>query len=276
MEWNGERGEMMGLPRSAIEAFNLERAGKFLATISEDKEPNVVPILSLRAFDEETLVFGELMMLKTKKNLIKGCSVCVCVVTDRLENYIATGIFEGFERVGKYYNFISEVPLFKYNPYMGARAAGVIKVKEVWQVERAKSKLKTLIDVFATKFLSLREGERHLHPLIAEKFNRINAVKVLAYLERAQPIVVPTMSMRAAAAGSKLVFGISSTEIYGLKAGERVAASVLTMDATAYQVKGVYEGEERTLLGRVGVINVSEAYTLTPPRPGEKVPLTLH
>lgn len=262
----------MVLPREAVEAFNLEMAGKFLATAGGDGKPNVVPVISIRAFDEETLVFGEFMMLKTRRNLIEGCRVCACVVTEKLENYVATGVFNGFEKKGKYYDFISEIPLFKYNAYTGARAAGIIKIEKVWQVEKAKSKFNILLDTLAAMSAPMLKGERRLHPNIAEKFNRINAVKVIAKLEDGQPIITPAIPTRVIA-GSKLAFGTRSTEAERLKPGEQVAAAVLTMDAMAYQVKGVYEGKRRTILGQVGVISVEEAYTLTPPRPGEKIPL---
>ncbi|MEM4447344.1 MAG: pyridoxamine 5'-phosphate oxidase family protein [Candidatus Jordarchaeales archaeon] len=263
---------MMALPRGAVEAFNLEMAGKFLATAGGDGKPNVVPVISLRAFDEETLVFGEFMMLKTRKNLAEGCKVCACVVTEKLENYVATGVFKGFERRGKYYEFVSEIPLFKYNAYTGARAAGVIKVEEVWQVERAKSKAAILLDTLAAMVTPVSGGGKRLHPNISEKFNRLNAVKVVAKIEDGQPVIIPAISMRAVG-GTKLVFGTRSTDAERLKPGEYVATAVLTMEAMAYQVKGVYEGKKRTLLGEVGVVSVEEAYTLTPPRPGEKIPL---
>lgn len=262
----------MVLPHGAVEAFNLEMAGKFLATAGGNGKPNVVPVISIRAFDEGTLVFGEFMMLKTRRNLTEGCRVCACVVTEKLENYVATGVFEGFERKGKYYDFISELPLFKYNAYTGARAAGVIKVEEVWQVERARSKARILLDALAAMSLHVQGEARQLHPNVAEKFNRLNAVKVIAKLEDGQPIITPAISMRVVA-GSKLAFGTRSTEAERLKPGDHVAASVLTMDALAYQVKGVYEGKRKTILGQVGIIGVEEAYTLTPPRPGEKIPL---
>lgn len=261
----------MPLPPDAIMAFNLEVAGKFLATTGEDGKPNVIPVLSMRAYDEEALVFGEFMMLKTKRNLTKGCVVCACVITEKLENHIVKGVFEGFEKTGRYYDFISQIPMFRYNAYMGPRAAGIIKVEEVWQVNKSRSKFNILLDILATRFISVREGERRLPSVVAEKFNRINAIKVLAKLCNGHPVILPAISMRVSSECSKLVFGVHSTETEKLKIGDQVATAVLTTDAIAYQVKGVYEGNRRTLLGEVGVIKVNEAYTLTPPRPGERI-----
>ncbi|MEM2214186.1 MAG: hypothetical protein QXD66_03190 [Candidatus Nezhaarchaeales archaeon] len=263
----------MTLPREAIAAFNLEVAGKFLATVSEDWKPNVVPVLSMRAYDEETLVFGEFMMLKTRRSLIKGCVVCACVITEKLENYVVKGVFEGFERTGEYYDFIAQIPMFRYNAYMGPRAAGIIRVEDVWQVDESRSKLNVLLDTLIARFASTQEDGKRLPPIIAEKFNRINAIKVLAKVYNGYPIILPALSMRVSSKGTKLIFGTRSTEASRLSVGDSVAAAVLTTDAIAYQVKGIYEGELRKLFGKVGVVRVDEAYTLTPPRPGEKIPL---
>jgi len=252
----------MVLPRGAFEAFNLEMAGKFLATAGGDGKPNVVPVISIRAFDDETLVFGEFMMLKTRKNLTEGCRVCACVVTEKLENYVATGVFKGFEKSGKYYDFISELPIFKYNAYTGARAAGIIRIDEVWQVEKAKSKVGILLDSLAAMSTHVQREGRLLHSNVAEKFNKLNAVKVMAKLEDGQPIITPAISMRVVA-GSKLAFGTRSTEVERLRLGDHVAAAVLTMDAMAYQVKGVYEGKRRAMLGQVGVISVESLHADT-------------
>nr|MDO8062297.1 hypothetical protein [Candidatus Freyrarchaeum guaymaensis] len=258
------------LTSDAVEAFNLELAGKFLATIGLDGRPNVVPVISIRAFDEETLVFGEFMMVKTKRNLVDGCAVCTCVITERLDNYVVRGVFEGFEKRGKYYDFISEIPLFRYNAYTGARSAGVIRVEEVWQVKRAKSRINILADTLAVMSVSGGGSGGVIPPNVAEKFNRINAVKVVAKVEGDKPLIIPALSLRAMSQ-SRLGFGIRSMEAERLNEGDVVATAVLTMDAIAYQVKGKYIGMKRGLLGKIGVIEAEETYTLTPPRPGEKI-----
>ncbi|MEM2622326.1 MAG: hypothetical protein QXI35_05660, partial [Candidatus Nezhaarchaeales archaeon] len=123
------------------------------------------------------------------------------------------------------------------------------------------------------RFASTQEDGKRLPPIIAEKFNRINAIKVLAKVYNGYPIILPALSMRVSSKGTKLIFGTRSTEASRLSVGDSVAAAVLTTDAIAYQVKGIYEGELRKLFGKVGVVRVDEAYTLTPPRPGEKIPL---
>ena len=50
-----------------------------------------------------------------------------------------------------------------------------------------------------------------------------------------------------------------------------VAAAVLTAEPLAYQVKGRFLGVERSLGRPLGVIQVLEVYSASPPVPGERI-----
>ncbi|MCX5905910.1 MAG: pyridoxamine 5'-phosphate oxidase family protein [Deltaproteobacteria bacterium] len=124
---------MAKMPRQVLEKFNDPRAVKFLASVDEAGKPNVVYIGSLRAVDEETLIYADSAGVKTKKNLQPGNPVAVNVLLlEKVTSYQVKGIFVGFETSGPYFEMLSELPEFKYNTYFGVRAAGVIRVDEVY------------------------------------------------------------------------------------------------------------------------------------------------
>lgn len=60
---------MAKMPRQVLEKFNDPKAVKFLASVDKAGRPNVVCIGSLRAVDDETLVYADSAGVKTKKNL---------------------------------------------------------------------------------------------------------------------------------------------------------------------------------------------------------------
>jgi predicted pyridoxine 5'-phosphate oxidase superfamily flavin-nucleotide-binding protein len=59
---------------------NPDRPTKFLATVSNDYKVNVVVLASLMANGEETLMFSDLFLGKTKQNLQVNKQVSVAVV----------------------------------------------------------------------------------------------------------------------------------------------------------------------------------------------------
>jgi predicted pyridoxine 5'-phosphate oxidase superfamily flavin-nucleotide-binding protein len=124
---------MAKMPRPVLKKFNDQKTVKFLATVDKDGRPNVVYISSLRAVDEETLIYADALGVKTRQNLKPNRPVAASVlVLDKSISYQIKGTFLGFQRSGRYYELLSELPEFKYNTYFGVRAAGVIHVDEVY------------------------------------------------------------------------------------------------------------------------------------------------
>jgi predicted pyridoxine 5'-phosphate oxidase superfamily flavin-nucleotide-binding protein len=124
---------MAKMPPPVIEKFNDPKAVKFLATVGEDGRPNVAYISSLRAVDEETLVYADTVGVKTKQNLKPNAPVAANVLLrEKAISYQVKGTFLGFQTSGPYYEMLNELPEFKYNTYFGVRAVGVIRVDEVY------------------------------------------------------------------------------------------------------------------------------------------------
>ena len=124
---------MAKMPRQVIDKLNDPKAVKFLATVDETGRPNVVYIGSLRAVDEETIIYADSAGVKTKKNLKPNAPVAISVLLlEKVTSYQIKGTFIGFQTTGPYFELLSELPEFKYNTYFGVRAAGVIRVDEVY------------------------------------------------------------------------------------------------------------------------------------------------
>ena len=103
---------------------------------------------------------------------------------------------------------------------------------------------------------------------VREKFARLQAAKFLAYLGTdGYPDIAPALSLTPAGERA-LVFAGS---VDGLQQGAQVAAAVLTAEPLAYQVKGRFLAEKRSLGGSLGIIQVQEVYSASPPLPGERI-----
>ena len=244
---------------------------KFLATLDTEGVPNVVPITSLEAVDESTIIFGELMIWKTRRNLEVNPRVCIAVMTPAGRGSIIQGDFQEFQRTGPYVDLINSADFYRYNAYTGIRNAGVIRARRVVR-EFALSRGAILVAAARARWAARRrrspgEGAAMPRP-VREKFARVQAAKFLAYLGMdGYPDVAPVLSLTPAGERALVFAG----RVDGLERGAQVAAAVLTAEPLAYQVKGRFLGEERSLGAPLGVIQVSEVYSASPPLPGERI-----
>jgi hypothetical protein len=243
---------------------------KFLATLDAEGVPNVVPITSLQAVDESTIIFGELMMWKTRRNLETNPRVCMAVMTPAARGWIIQGDFQEFQRTGPYVDLINSADFYRYNAYTGIRSAGVIRARRVvreFALSRGTIMLAAARARWAARWRSRGEGVA-MPPPVREKFARLQAAKFLAYLRSdGYPDIAPALSLTPAGERA-LVFAGS---VDGLEPGAQVAAAILTAEPLAYQVKGRFLGTERGLGGPLGVIQVLEVYSASPPVPGERI-----
>ncbi len=260
------------LPGPIIEALAGERTPKFLATLDAEGVPNVVPVISLQAADESTIIFGEFMIWKTRRNLEVNPRVCVAVMTTR-QGWVVKGDFLEFQRSGPYFDQIMSADSYRYNAYAGIRNAGVIQARSLERSFTVSSR-SVLVDTARARWLARRERlpERSwvaLPPPVREKFSRLRAAKFLAYRDDdGYPNIVPALSLRPAGSHTLVFSGAVAAE---LSPGTRVAASVLTFEPLAYQIKGEIAAVERSLGQPAAVVAVQEVYTACPPLPGERI-----
>jgi hypothetical protein len=262
---------------AVVRALAGARTPKFLATRDADGVPNVVPVLSLEAADEQTIIFGELMIWKTRRNLEADRRVAIMVLTPALRAWTIKAEFVEFQRSGPFYDQLMAGENVRYNAYGGIRSAGVIRVLEVTR-ELKLSQGALLLDTARGRWLARRLS--HDGPVpgtmpvqVVDKFSRLRAAKALAWLDDGgHPDCLPAFPLLPAGR-SRLVFGGAAVEgLADATLGSPIAAAVLSMEPVAYQVKGGFAGLRSGLGRRFGVIDVRESYSACPPLPGERLP----
>lgn len=257
------------------EALHGEMVPKFLATLGPDGTPNVVPIISLDAADEKTLIFGEFLIWKTRKNLEADARVAAVVLTEDLAVWTLKARFREFVETGPYVDQMNAKQMFRYNAYLGIRRAAVFDLESVtgaWKLSKPNVAAE-LLPVKAASLVIGRKGEKTMPPRVAEKFGRTQAVKVLAWQgDDGYPAAVPSFSLMPTRSET-MIFGtrLFRKELRGLTEGTRMAASVITMDPVAYQVKGAFAGRSLTPAGRLGRMRVEQVFSASPPLPGQQI-----
>jgi len=258
-------------------ALSGSRTPKFLATRDDSGTPNVVPVLSLEAVDERMIIFAELMIWKTRRNLEADQRVSILAISADLRAWMIKGRFLEFQRTGAHYDHLMKSEDVRYNAYSGIRSAGVIEVLDAPR-KLQFSRAGLLVDALRSRWLARRvsgkDGGGFAMPTqVREKFGRLSAAKAVAFLDdEGHPECLPAMAM-AAAGSSGLVWGGSGSEQPACpRSGQRVAAAVITMEPVAYQVKGQFQGWHSSLGRKLGAIRVQETYSASPPLPGKRLP----
>jgi hypothetical protein len=218
-----------------------------------------------------------MMIWKTRRNLEADPRVSILVLTTDLRGWTIRGRFVEFQRGGPHYEHIMESESIRYNAYSGIRSAGVIEVLDVARAFKL-SQSRLLVDTARTRWLARRlsrdgAGEGAMPTQVQEKFGRLRAAKVTARLDAdGHPDCLPALPL-VPAGPAKLVWGSRTPEdATDLTPRSPIAAAVITQEPVAYQVKGEFAGWRRSLGRGLGVIDVREAYSASPPLPGKRLP----
>ena len=260
------------LTREALEIFRGPLNPKFLATVCEDGRPNVVLIISITAPEDDHLAFGEFMIWKTKKNLLRNNKTYVLAFTQQLKATAGRALFKGFLKTGPDVDYINNQELFRYNAYTGIRSAGILQPISEFKTFRIPvlSNARAILSGEIVKRLFSNSSSIEIPEAVAEKFDKPIGFKVISFVEQdGFPFIIPTLSMKLR--GDKLLFPIQSymKKIKNLQAGTLMAVNIVTMEPVSYQLKGTYEGYKRIGLTPIGIIRVTEVYSASPPIPGE-------
>jgi hypothetical protein len=265
------------LPQPAQKALRGDGFPKFAATKSNEGIPNVVPLLSTSLADENTLIFVRMMIWKTARNLLANGRITINVIGPGLYSWIVVGEFAEFVRQGPFLDYFNRKAMFRYNAYTGAGEVGVIRVREA----RGPVPLGLAAAMFYNLLREPVRADGHgghgpavMPGPVLEKFNRRLALKHLGFVEEdGTPVAVPCLDLHARSAND-LAFVLPRNDdhpLSQLRPGMKIAASVFTLAPVAYQVKGVFTGEEDQSGRRQGVIHLQESYTAAPPVPGRRI-----
>jgi hypothetical protein len=237
-----------------IDMLGVMTTVKFVATAGGG-QVNVAPILTLNHYRDNLLIFGDFLMVKTKKNLLENHRVSVLVMDEEMNYFTVGGTFQGFETKGEVFDLMNSSPMLKYNAYTGIRSVGIIRAESVAPVA-AVSKLKIVTELLAGIIPGRKMG---INRVVGEKFERVKALKALAFLEEEGPAVVPVSIIRLE--GDTMVFKAGRCP-----SGVFAAMTVITQDPVTYQVKGIVTGA-----GGNCRLKVSEIYSGGVPLPGRRI-----
>jgi len=266
------------LSEDLTEAIRVFETPKFMVTKDSSNEPNVVPVMSWTVYEGNTLVYGDFMTYKSRKNLKDGNrEMALLVLKTSLDNWLIKARFESYHRNDDLFEFIAQTPLFRYSQYTNARAAGVAEA--IWASEKYTVSKVSLLSSFlkakrsAGRVPVVETEEGNMPRNVKVRFARMVAVKVVAFVDdEGQPAAFPEFGMVPASSNSLVVRrGEERKRGLELKDGQRVAVSLVTLEPAAFQVKGTFH----VMNHNTGYIQLDRVYSCSLPRPGLRIDLPL-
>ncbi|MFW9925888.1 MAG: hypothetical protein ACFFDM_03875 [Candidatus Thorarchaeota archaeon] len=267
-----------GLNEELVEAMKEFLTPKFMVTKDSDSEPNVVPVMSWTVYEGNTLVYGDFMTYKSRKNVTNGNTrMAILVFTTDLDSWLIKADFESYHRNDEVYEFIAQTPLFRYNNYTNARGAGVAEA--IWASQKyGISKLSVLSAFLKAKMAGRKvpteetvEGNMPLN--VMKRLSQMAAVKIIAYIsDDGYPVAFPEFGMIPVSANRIVLKRVEEKRRgFALKDGMRVAISLVTLEPAAFQLKGHF----REIDDSTGYIELDRVYTCSLPRPGVRVDIPM-
>lgn len=266
------------LDKEIIDAIQIFMTPKFMVTKDSTNEPNVALVMTWTVYEGNTLVYGDFMTVKSRENLTSNNrQMSILVFTMGLDSWLIKAEFESFHRNDALYEFIAQTPLFRYNQYTNARAAGVaeaVSSSEKFAISKLavlSSFIKATIAKRKVPIEASKEG--NMPKNIHKAFSAMAAVKVLAFVDDdGFPVAFPEFGMLPVSPNTIVVKRREEKRRgFLLRDEQRVAISLVTLEPAAFQMKGVFhEIDDST-----GYIRLDHVYACSLPRPGVRVDLPM-
>ena len=124
---------MAKLPPEAMGVFgDPEGSTKMMTTVSKDFKVNVVVIGSFFPMNDETLIFADMFLKKTKQNLADNPRVAVTAVKPDAGTYEVIGTLKEWQTTGPLYSMVADM-IYQRMPVQ-IHGVGVVQVDEVYSI----------------------------------------------------------------------------------------------------------------------------------------------
>ena len=178
---------------------------------------------------------------------------------------------------GPEYEIYNQLPMFRYNTYFGINTVHYLDLLET----DGQEKLPMASIIPAAMLTRIAKGaagtgspNRILKPFAQKLFNQLDALKFLAFLsEDGFAKIIPVIQCQAADS-QRLVFASSpfNDELRQVAVHSRIAIFGLNLKMQSVLVRGVFQGFQRHIGTRLGVLDIDWVYNSMPPGHGQIYP----
>lgn len=248
-----------------------------VATVNPEGLPHITLITSIRAAGPTQLTLGEFCKGKSKVHVQQHHQVGFLIMTMDRKMWRGKARWTHQRTEGPEFEQYNDLPTFRYNAYFGINTVHYLDLVEATAgaaLPLGRIILAALLTKLAKGGASGNKGDRILKPFAEAIFNRLDALKFMAYVaEDGYPVIIPVVQCQAVNS-RRLAFslGVFGDELEKIPKGATVAVFGLTMSMEDVLVRGCYRGADPYRMVRLGVVDIDWVYNSMPPCHGQIYP----
>ncbi len=260
-----------------IRAFMPAEKVGLVATVNPEGLPHITLITSIRAAGPSQLTLGEFCKGKSKAHVQHNHKVGFLIMTMDRKVWRGKARWTHLRSEGPEFEQYNDLPAFRYNAYFGINTVHYLDLVEATQgmpLPLGRIISAALLTKWAKGGAAGNTGERILKPFAEGIFNRLDALKFMAYVaEDGYPVIFPVLQCQAVNS-RRLAFGLGAfgDELKKIPQGAVVAVFGLTMSMEDVLIRGTYRGMAPYRMVRLGVVDIDWVYNSMPPCHGQIYP----
>lgn len=265
------------LDEKAIKAFSPAEKIGLVATVNPEGMPHITLITSIRAAGPKQITLGEFCRGNSKVYLKENPKTAFLVMTMDRKMWRGHARWTHSRTEGPEYQSYNDLPMFRYNAYFGINTVHYLDMVDARGAEGLplpKIIGGALLTRLARSGAATKNTARILNPFSEALFNRLDALKFIAYIKPdGYPEIVPLFPCQAADS-RRLVFSplAYEKELNRITPGQKVAVFGLTMQMEDVLVRGTFAGYNRLRMVRAGIVDIDWVYNSMPPAHGQIYP----
>ncbi|MFZ2807523.1 MAG: hypothetical protein WA081_07720 [Desulfosalsimonadaceae bacterium] len=260
-----------------IQAFRPAEKIGLVASINPEGLPHLTLITSIGAAGPRQVTLGEFCKGSSKSHIQKNPGIGFLVMTLDRRMYRGHARWTHLRQEGPEYEAYNNLPMFRYNAYFGINTVHYLDLMDLRgpdPLPLPKIILSSLMTKAAKGGVASGASERILTPFGEELFNRLDALKFIAYLrEDGYPEIIPLLQCQAAdsrrLAFSTMAYG---DELAAIPENQTVAVFGMTMKMEDVMVRGIFRRAGRSRGVSTGTVDIDWVYNSMPPCHGQIYP----
>jgi len=260
-----------------IQAFRPAEKIGLVASINPEGLPHLTLITSIGAAGPRQVTLGEFCKGASKSHIRKNPNIGFLVMTLDRRMYRGHARWTHLRQEGPEYESYNDLPMFRYNAYFGINTVhylDLIDLRGPDNLPLPQIILSALMTKAAKGGVISGKSERVLSPFGEDLFNRLDALKFIAYIRKdGYPEIIPLLQCQAADSGrlafSTLAYG---EELRKIPEGQTVAVFGMTMKMEDVMVRGTFRQAGRSRGISTGVVDIDWVYNSMPPCHGQIYP----
>ena len=260
-----------------IEAFApVEKIG-LVACINPEGDIHMTLITSIMASGPRQLTLGQFCTGLSKYYMQLNPNVGFLIMSMNKQLWRGEACWTHKRSDGPEYEIYNNLPMFRYNAYFGINTVHYLDLIETGGEEKlpmGKIIPAALVTRVAKGAAATGNSSSILKPFAESLFNRLDALKFLAFIRNdGFPVIIPIIQCQAAD-GRRLVFSSLPfhDELQTVAAGTTIGIFGLNLKMQSVFVRGVFRGFKRFRLATLGVLDINWVYNSMPPSHGQIYP----